>query len=207
MIIVATVVWRCFWGRCIADCWGQFFMPVIVKSGHGHWDLSFILDHCCSEEICGHCGFKVSLVRWHSKMLKAFLILVTLRSVHGHCGLKAFCWCKCLDESCGCCLWSFYLKNLCLWCIYTKEWMTFNLKYFYFNFHGRFVVLGCLWCIDMTEWCVHSRYFYFVATVVLRCLWCIDIAGWWVHSKGTPPEKKNVFFRALPEWGGGPCPN
>ena len=24
-----------------------------------------------------------------------------------------------------------------------------------------------------------------------------------IHHKGTPPGKKNVFFRALPEWGGG----
>ena len=40
-----------------------FLICVIVKSVHGYWDLSFILDHCCSEESCGHCGFKVSLLR------------------------------------------------------------------------------------------------------------------------------------------------
>ena len=139
MIIVATVVWRCFWGRCIADCWGQFFMPVIVKSGHGHWDLSFILDHCCSEEICGHCGFKVSLLRWQSRMLRAFLILVTLRSVHGHCGLKVLFGANALARVvgvvCDTCYFKEYCVHIvfrCLWCIYSKEWMIFNLRYFYF---------------------------------------------------------------------------
>ena len=106
---------------------------------HGHWDLSFILDHCCSEESCGHCGFKVPLLRWQSRMLRAFLILVTLRSVHGHCGLKVLFGANALARVvgvvCDTCYFKEYCVHIvfrCLWCIYSKEWMTFNLRYFYF---------------------------------------------------------------------------
>ena len=77
-VFMATVVWRCFLVQMPwRESWVLFVILVILKNIVVMVSLVHLLKGMNDFQFeaflyCGHCGLKVSLVHWHSRMMSSF---------------------------------------------------------------------------------------------------------------------------------------